>query len=94
MTNNEDESELFEDNSRHCDDCDVLVEALRDNEQQCREAEDERAGISRCLVKAENPDGSFLEEQAHFAKMKKLEHRRDCALEVLLKHQKLEHPSG
>jgi hypothetical protein len=33
----------------------------------------------------------LCEENAYLARMKKLEHRRNCALEVLLKHQSLEH---
>ena len=76
--------------SRHCTDCDVLTEALRDMEQQCREAEDERfRDIS--LSSKKSSERLIVEEDAYQARLNKLQHRRDCALEVLLKHQSLEH---
>jgi len=71
-----------DDLDRHCGDCDVLTDALRNFEQQRRQAEDERW---------RQPDGSDEGDEAYLAKLKALEHLRDCALEVLLKHQSLEH---
>jgi len=81
--------EEYEARPRYCEDCRVLTEALRDMEQQCREAEDgsyrefpsSRGGID-ALTRAED---------AYLARLNKLQRRRDCALEVLLKHQILEH---
>jgi hypothetical protein len=89
VTDNENDSDTFVDGLTHCGDCDVLTDALRDLEQQCREVEDGRALNGIRLRK--DFDVSFQEEQDYLARLKKLEHRRDCALEVLLKHQRLEH---
>jgi hypothetical protein len=59
-------------------------------EQQCREAEDEsRIDFSPCSIG--DSDRVTRQEDAYLAKLRKLERRRDCALEVLLKHQGLEH---
>jgi hypothetical protein len=82
-------SEGYEEWPRYCGDCRVLTEALRDMEQQCREAEDDHYRdfpISRCDI-----DALDRVENAYLAKLSKLQRRRDCALEVLLKHQGLEH---
>jgi hypothetical protein len=76
--------------SDHCTDCDVLTEALRDLEQQCREAEDGRI-LEVLWLASKNPNQLLSEENAYLVRIKKLEHRRNCALEVLLKHQSLEH---
>jgi hypothetical protein len=38
----ENEPEIVDEVTHRCTDCDILTEALRDLEQQCREAEDER----------------------------------------------------
>ena len=75
---------------RHCDDCDSLVEALRNSEERCREFEDEwfplvprsRGGASGELLRGGD---------AHWAKLRELEHSRDGALDALLEHQRLEH---
>jgi hypothetical protein len=76
----------------YCGDCRVLTEALQDIEQQCREAEDERfQDFSASLTL--NVDELTRQEDAYLAKLSKLQHRRNCALEVLLKHQSLEHKS-
>jgi len=90
MNDCDEESDPHEISPRHCTDCDILTKALRDAEQQCREAEDRRnlevaASTSRKLSQLR------CAEDAYLARMKKLEHRRNCALEVLLKHQSLEH---
>ena len=84
----DDRSEIDSGDRYACDDCNVLVEALRDAEKQCREAEDERLQHARTTKSFE---AILTEEQQFLAKIKKLEHRRDCALEVLAKHQRLEH---
>lgn len=78
------------DQTTYCEDCRILTEALRDMEQQCREAEDERFQEPfRCR------SGEYLgcEENRYLTKLYRLQRRRDCALEVLLKHQSLEHGS-
>ncbi|PYX94630.1 MAG: hypothetical protein DMG71_11935 [Acidobacteria bacterium] len=80
----------YEAEIRHCFDCDTLTEALRDLEQQCREAEDKR----RCeavLSLINDYDEMIRDEERYLARIRKLEHRRNCALELLLKHQRLEH---
>jgi len=75
--------------SRHCTDCDFLIDALRDQEQQCREAEEERTkGAMSPSYKSCEP--LRHEEELYIAKKKKLEYRRNCASEVLL-NQRLEH---
>jgi hypothetical protein len=79
------------DSIQYCEDCRVLTEALRDMEQQCREAEDERFREIRLRGDA---DAVGREEERYIAKLSKLERRRDSALEVLLKHQRLEHAEG
>jgi hypothetical protein len=71
----------------YCGDCELLTEALRDLEMQCREAENEQI---RALSNFCYEDASHMEEN-YSLKIKKLEHRRNCALEVLIKHQQLEH---
>jgi len=85
---NDDLKEGYE-RSRYCEDCLVLTDALRDMEQQCREAEDERYRDLPNLKR--DIDALIREEDAYLAKLCKLQRRRDCALEVLLKHQGLEH---
>jgi len=62
-----------------CDQCEYLIDALREFEAQCREVEDKGC--------------REITEATYFAKLRKFEHLRDCALDVLLKHQKLEHPA-
>lgn len=85
------DDDLREDDARthYCEDCRVLTDALRDMEQQCREAED----ASYRGLPSSRPDINALtrEEYAYLAKLNKLQRRRDCALKVLLKHQSLEH---
>jgi hypothetical protein len=86
----DDREETYEARSRYCEDCRVLTDALRDMEQQCREAEDGRyQGL--CLSSGTGVDRLIREEDAYLARLSKLQRRRDCALEVLLKHQILEH---
>jgi hypothetical protein len=73
-----------------CEGCNVLMEALREAERQCRELED--AGASRGLsFMKDGSDAAYVEEQDYLLKLQVLERRRNCALEVLLKHQKFEH---
>ncbi len=84
----DDPREAYEARPRYCEDCRVLTEALRDMEQQCREAEDE---AYRDFTNSRDVDEMTREEDAYLAKLSKLQRRRDCALEVLLKHQGLEH---
>lgn len=84
------ESESPEIYPKYCGDCETLTEALRDLEQQCREVEDGRMSIVPNLWRRDS-DASFNEEEEYLARLKKIEHRRDCALEVLLKHQRMEH---
>lgn len=86
MTGYADGSEPYD----QCIDCDVLTEALRDAEEQRREAEDRR-NLEVAVGASKNRNQLLCEENAYLARMKKLEHRRNCALEVLLKHQSLEH---
>jgi hypothetical protein len=86
----DDQEETYEARPRYCEDCRVLTEALRDMEQQCRETEDGRyRGLS--LPSSSSVDVLTREEDAYLARLSKLQRRRDCALEVLLKHQSLEH---
>ena len=77
-------------NERHCSECEMLTEALRDLEQQCREAEDQRLreGV---LDSSKSYSNVLREEEMYVARIQKLELRRNYALEVLLKHQQLEH---
>lgn len=82
--------ETYETRLRYCEDCRVLTDALRDMEQQCCEAEDERYRDSP-FCSGSDIDALTREEDAYLAKLSKLQRRRDCALEVLLKHQGLEH---
>jgi hypothetical protein len=92
VTNDEYESEQLI--SLGCGDCETLTEALRDAEQQCREAEDEpaRVAMGQPLSQVTEPSKEPVdEEREYLMKIGKLEHRRNCALEVLLKHQRLEH---
>jgi hypothetical protein len=85
------ESDEF--NGTGCGDCDVLMEALRDAERQCREAENESARRSLSFTRSLN-DLAYDEDKEYISRLKRLERRRDCALEVLLKHQQLEHVKG
>lgn len=90
MTDWNDESDPYQTSARHCTDCEVLTEALRDAEQQCREAEDGR-NVEAAVTASTKMNPLLCEENEYLARIKKLEHRRNCALEVLLKHQLLEH---
>ena len=72
-----------------CDSCTVLVEALREAQQQCRLAEDERSVV---LTASGGGLHAGHEQGDDFrARLRKLERLRDCAMEVLLKHQRFEH---
>ena len=76
--------------NRGCADCEILTEALRDIERERREAEDEEN--ERLFSGSITAQQELLrDEKDYLTRMKKLEHRRDCALEVLFKHQQLEH---
>ena len=88
----DDSNELANDEraSYTCSDCEYLLEALLDMEQQCREAEDQRFRELEASVE-ENCEIRIQEEDQFEVRMKKLERRRDFALEVLTKHQMLEH---
>jgi hypothetical protein len=90
MIEDENEPDVVDKDSPHCTDCDILIDALRDFEQQCREAEDRRHQDLALLV-SKNQNELLREERTYLERLKKLEHRRNCALEVLLKHQSLEH---
>jgi hypothetical protein len=76
----------------YCEGCKILTDALRDMELQCREAEDERTQQASAHSRK---SGSQLDydEETFLTKLAKLERRRDFALEVLLRHQSLEHRS-
>ena len=89
---NGDESEDPIDNpdrNRYCEDCKWLTDAVRDLEQQRREAIDQRNR------EAASASQSFAElvsgEELFISRMKTLDHRRNAALDVLAKHQQLEH---
>jgi hypothetical protein len=84
VINEDDDSGIPSDLS--CGDCQVLMEALRDAEQQCREAED-----AKSIFSIKISEHLLDDEREYFAKIAKLEQRRNCALEVLLKHQRQEH---
>jgi len=73
-----------------CASCETLTEALREAEQQCREIEDEWASIAATLAKGAI-EQLLLSEREHSTRIATLERRRNCALEVLLKHQRLDH---
>ena len=75
---------------RQCPECDILLEALRDAEAQCREIEDQRTSEAK-LPSHKSYEQRLCDEEKYQAKIKMIERRRDCALEVLLKHQSLEH---
>ncbi len=86
-----DERTGCDEETRRCEDCDVLLEALRDAEQQCREFEDAGARVAERSWAAGFSDELLQEENDRLARLRKLERRRDCALDVLLKHQRLDH---
>jgi hypothetical protein len=72
-----------------CESCDLLVTAFRAAERECRIAQDEHAGI--VLVKANNLNRALAKEEDFLRELETLKRNRDCALEVLLKHQRYEH---
>ena len=84
------DSGCTEDVGTYCEDCRVLTEALRDLEQQYREVEDERLHSVSVLSRG-GTDRIIRDECAYLLKLGKLQRRRNFALEVLLKHQRLEH---
>jgi hypothetical protein len=77
------------DESRYCEHCKWLTEAVRDLELQRREAIDQRNREAALL--SQSPDERVSGEELFIFKMKRLEHRRNAALDVLAKHQQLEH---
>jgi hypothetical protein len=87
-----DESEIPIDNldgNRYCEDCKWLTEAVRDFEQQRREVMHQHSrGIGPFSKFSGDLAGS---EELFFSKMSTLDHRRNAALDVLAKHQQLEH---
>ena len=84
------DDEYSELNTRHCIDCDVLTETLRDLEEQCREVEDSR-NAGAIFSPQKTFDEMLFREEQFVNRLKKLEYRRNCALEILIKHQRLEH---
>ena len=84
-----DEPEGIAEESHYCADCEVLTDALRDLEQQRRETQDSR--YREVISASDSLNHALNGENAYLARMKILERRRNCALEVLLKHQSLEH---
>jgi flagellar motility protein MotE (MotC chaperone) len=78
--------------ARHydCRDCEWLMDALRDLEQQRREITDtHQKEIRDC---ESNSPGSLADREQRFSsRMKTLERRRNSTLDVLAKHQVLEH---
>jgi len=88
----EDESEDPIDNpggTRYCEDCKWLTDAVRDLEQQRRELIDQ---FSREIGPLSKTSGDIARVEETFrAKMRTLDHRRNAALDVLAKHQQLEH---
>jgi hypothetical protein len=74
---------------RYCENCKWLTEAVRDFEQQRREAMDQYSHDMVLLSKFSGDLGRS--EELFLSKMRTLEHRRDAALDVLAKHQQLEH---
>lgn len=82
----------FEDRSSEydCSECNYLLEALRDMEQQCREVETAR--FDELKYRSETSYDQLVgKEHVYQIRMKALEQRRDYALELLMKHQRLEH---
>ena len=75
---------------RRCYDCDILVRALRDLEQQCRDVENEQL-VNGLIPLSTGSEGWFEKDQQYLAQLREVEHRRNCALEALLRHQRLEH---
>jgi hypothetical protein len=85
----EDDSEGIDNRSPYCEDCKWLVDAVRDLEQQRREATDQRSREVGFLSKVSSE--IVRGEEVFLSKMKTLELRRNAALDVLAKHQELEH---
>ena len=85
-----DDSSDNSDEVGYCEECKWLMDAVRDYEQQCREAENQRANDTNLFdqVVTERIVGN---ETLFLAKIRRLERRRDAALDVLAKHQQLEH---
>jgi hypothetical protein len=73
-----------------CSECNYFLDALRDMEQQCREAENSRFRELQCRSEM-TYDQLIHEEHVYQVRMQTLEQRRDYALELLMKHQRLEH---
>lgn len=87
-----DESEDSVDNphdNSYCEDCKWLTDAVRDLEQQRREAIDQCSRELGSLSKFSEEFGRT--EERFLARMRTLDHRRNAALDVLAKHQQLEH---
>ena len=74
----------------YCEECKWLMEAVRDFEQQRREVEDQRMRDAEASV-GKTPEEVVRDEMLFLAKSRKLEYRRNAALDVLAKHQQLEH---
>jgi hypothetical protein len=75
--------------NQYCEDCKWLTEAVRDLEQQRREAIDQRN--REAALPFQSPDELVSGEKLFIVRMRALEHRRNAALDVLAKHQQLEH---
>jgi hypothetical protein len=85
-------TDRLEDQSSECDcsECNCFLEALRDMEQQCREAENAR--FRELEARSEMTCEQLIHEgHLYQIRMQTLERRRDYALELLAKHQRLEH---
>src|SRR5262249_39101645 len=77
---------------RHCADCRMLIDAVRNLEQQCCDSEKEWA-CKTSKLSSTNQYELLLEQEKFVTKMKNLEYRRASACERLLKHRRLQHHS-
>jgi hypothetical protein len=77
------------DGSRYCENCKWLLEAVRDLEQQRCEAIEKRSRKEGFVSKFS--DELVRREELFLSKMRTIERRRKAALDVLAKHQQLDH---
>jgi hypothetical protein len=83
-------SDDYRESLSYCQECQNLVDALRDTERQCREAEDQQirvaatyGGKDRTLV--------VQNDLAYEAEIRSHERQRNSALDALFSHQRLRH---
>ena len=74
----------------YCEECQALIDALRDTERQCREAEDQQIRASTGYA-GKDTTQLVRDDRTYDARIRRREQERNRALDALFSHQRLRH---